>query len=73
MKMPSPAQIERLRELYPPGTEVELISLDDPYTKLLPGERGEVIAVDSVGTVHVKWRSGSILGIIPGVDRIRKS
>jgi hypothetical protein len=51
------------------GDTVELVYTDDPYTDLIPGDRGEVTFVDSFGTVHVQWASGSTLGLVPGVDR----
>lgn len=43
---PSKEAVERLRREYPAGTRVELITMDDPYSKLKPGDRGFVIAVD---------------------------
>ena len=46
---PSRAVVESLRRNYPEGTRVALVSMDDPYTKLLPGDQGTVIAVDDVG------------------------
>lgn len=45
------------------GDRVELIHCNDPYTRLTPGERGTVAFVDDLGTVHVKWDSGSSLGL----------
>ena len=51
-----------------PGDRVQLVWTSDPWTKLRPGERGTVIDVDSVGTVHVDWDCGSNLGLIPGQD-----
>lgn len=53
------------------GNRVELVSCNDPYTWLRPGERGTVRFVDSMGTVHVDWDSGSTLGLIPGEDEFR--
>ena len=64
--------VERLRHQYPKGTRVELISMNDPYTKLKPGDRGTVTMVDSIGTVFVKWDCGSGLGVAYGEDHIRK-
>jgi hypothetical protein len=66
------ATVERVRALYPSGCRVELVSMDDPYTKLKPGEQGTVLYVDSIGTVFVDWDCGSGLGIVYGVDRVRK-
>ena len=64
--------VERLQREYPPGTRVELIEMNDPYTKLSPGELGTVVAVDSIGTIHVDWDCGSSLGVAYGEDRCRK-
>ena len=46
--------------------------MDDPYSKLTPGEQGTVAAVDDTGTIFVNWDCGSGLGIVYGVDRIKK-
>lgn len=61
-----------IRQMYPAGCRVELVSMDDPYSKLLPGEQGTVSAVDDTGTVFVNWDCGSGLGVVYGVDEIRK-
>ena len=71
-QFPSQEVVERVRKMYPKGCRVELISMDDPYSKLSPGDRGTVNMVDDTGTVFVSWDCGSSLGIIYGVDRIRK-
>ena len=64
--------IDRLRVEYPVGTRVELVSMEDPFTTLTPGEKGTVIGVDDIGTIHVDWDCGSGLGIAYGEDRCRK-
>lgn len=69
---PNKTTVERIRATYPSGCRVELISMDDPYTKLQPGERGTVCCVDSIGTIFVDWDCGSSLGVAYGVDRISK-
>lgn len=62
-----------LREAYPAGCRVELIRMDDPYnTKLVPGCKGTVMAIDDIGTIHVAWDCGSSLGVVCGVDAVRK-
>lgn len=61
-----------IREQYPKGTRVELVSTTDPYTRLQPGTQGTVSSVDDIGTIHVNWDNGSGLGMIPGEDIIRK-
>ena len=44
----------------------------DPCSRLKPGDEGTVFHVDDTGTVHVKWDCGSTLGMVYGVDVIRK-
>lgn len=64
--------LNQLKEEYPIGTNVELVRMDDPYAKLLPGTKGKVKSVDDIGTIHVNWESGSSLGIVYGIDKLRK-
>ena len=67
-----PDELEGLRQAYPPGCQVELIEMDDPYRDMPPGLRGEVVFVDDAGSVLVKWSNGSSLAVVYGVDRIRR-
>ena len=53
--------------MYPIGTKVELHHMDDPQAPP-SGTVGEVIFVDDIGTIHVKWETGSSLGLIYVVD-----
>ena len=46
--------------------------MSDPYGKLKLGDQGTVSMVDDTGTVFVRWDNGSGLGVVYGVDRIRK-
>ena len=46
------------------GKRVRFMRSSDPYTKLQYGDEGEVTTVDDLGTVHIKWDSGSTLGMI---------
>lgn len=62
--------LKDLRERYPKGTRVELIRMDDPQAPPV-GTRGTVTAVDDIGTIHVKWDTGSSLGIACGADQCR--
>ena len=66
------AELEYLRETYPKGTRVELVSMEDPWSTLKPGEKGTVIAVDDIGTIHVSWDCGSSLGIVYREDEVKK-
>jgi len=69
---PSKAIVEARRTRYPPGSRVELISMDDPYSKLKPGDQGTVACVDATGTVFVNWDCGFSLGVVYGADQIKK-
>ncbi len=72
MNILSRTQVERIRQQYPPGTEVELIAMpNDPYP-VPPGTRGKVLMVDDVGQLVTKWSNGSSLSLIPGVDQFCK-
>jgi len=68
----SEAALKKLKEQYPAGTRVELISMNDEYQKLEPGEKGTVISVDSLGTIHIEWDCGNSLGIIYNEDYVVK-
>ena len=72
-KLPSKEAVDRLREQYPAGTRIELLSMEDPYSKLRPGDKGSVSDIDSTGTIFVDWDSGSGLGLVYGVDQYRKA
>ena len=71
-QFPPRSVVERLRDHYPKDARVELICMDDPYSKLKPGDKGTVITVDDIGTVHIAWDNGSSLGAAYGADRIRR-
>jgi hypothetical protein len=64
-------RVEVLRAQYPPGCLVELVSMDDEFAPP-KGTMGEVLYLDDAGTLHIAWRNGSTLGVIPGVDMVRK-
>ena len=72
MNMIKPDILKALRQYYPPGTRVELISMNDPYSRLQPVDQGSVTFIDDIGTIFVSWDSGSGLGVAFGEDKIRK-
>lgn len=71
MVFPRKGEVEAVRARYPEGTRVELVSMNDPYSRLKPGDRGTVKSVDDTGTVFVSWDCGSGLGVVYGEDKIR--
>ena len=64
-------QKSMIRELYPPGTRIELIRMEDPWTMLKPGDRGTVTMIDDAAQIHMAWDSGSGLALIPGEDEFK--
>jgi len=56
--------------MYPAGTTVELISMEDMQAPP-PRTLGEVQGVDDAGQILVHWRTGSSLNLLPGVDIFR--
>lgn len=69
---PSETVVNELRKRFPEGTRVALVRMDDPYSKLNPGDKGTVRNVDDAGTIHVRWDCGSGLGVAYGEDSCRK-
>ncbi len=67
-----PEMLKQLKAYYKPGARVMLLRMNDPYTKLRQGDRGTVICVDDIGTIHVAWDCGSTLGVAFGEDECRK-
>lgn len=63
---------ESTKKLYPPGTRIELISMNEPYSPVSSGTRGTVKFVDSLGTIFPEWDNGRTLGVVPGEDSFRK-
>lgn len=59
--------VESLRARFAPGTRVRLGRMEDAQAPPA-GSLGTVIAVDSLGTIHVAWDCGSSLGVAYGVD-----
>lgn len=72
MRFPNKETVERVRKAYPTGCRVELVSMDDPYSRLKPGDQGVVTAVDDTATIHIAWDSGSTLGAVYGVDCVAR-
>ena len=65
------AQVDRLKNQYPSGTRIELLSSMNDIQPIESGSKGTVIAVDDIGTIHMRWDNGRGLGLIPGVDHFK--
>lgn len=71
MNFPSRKHVEMIRNHYPPGTRIELISMEDPYAPIPPGTKGTVAAVDDAGNLFMNWDDGRSLSVIPGEDNFK--
>lgn len=70
-RIPSRSEVARIRTLYPAGTRVELIEMEDPVA-IMPGTRGTVQGVDDMGQIMMHWDNGRSLSLIPGVDSFKR-
>ena len=71
MRIPSKAIVELLREQYPTGTRVELVQMDDIQAPPI-GTKGTVRGVDDMGSILVRWDTGSGLNVVYGEDIVKK-
>lgn len=67
MRLPTDKELEMLRERYQIGTLVVLDSMEDRQAPP-PGTQGIVMGVDDMGSIMVRWETGSTLSLVPGVD-----
>lgn len=61
--------IEHLKAIYPEGTRVKLLQMEDPQAPPI-GTLGTVLAVDAIGSLLIEWDTGSHLNVIYGEDRV---
>lgn len=59
-----------IESLYPIGSVVELVSMNDPQAPP-SGTRGKVKFIDDIGQIHVEWENGCGLALIYGVDMFK--
>ena len=57
--------------MYPPGTRILLLGMDDPHHPVPPGTRGTVDHVDDGGNIHMKWDNGRTLSLCSDADSFR--
>lgn len=61
--------VELYKKLYPAGTRIKLIHMDDPYNPVEEGTCGTVTMVDDAGTIHMRWDNRRSLGLCPEKDK----
>ena len=71
MGCPDKKIVDILKEMYPAGTRVRLIKMDD-FQAPPAGTEGVVSYVDDIGTIHVRWDNGSGLGLAWDEDQFEK-
>ena len=60
--------VKSIKTKYPEGTCIRLIKMGDDPQPVPPGTLGTVQFVDDMGTIHMRWQTGSSLGLIVGED-----
>ena len=63
--------VKSLKEMYPVGTRVELVKMDDAQAPPI-GTKGTVKGVDDIGSLLIDWDNGCGLNVVYGEDIIRK-
>lgn len=72
MRFPDRETVRRIRELYPAGTRVELVRMEDVQAPPT-GTMGTVLGVDDTGSLLMRWDNGSGLNVVYGEDVVRKA
>lgn len=67
----APKELEIMRKLYPNGTRIELLRMNDPQAPPI-GTKGTVYGIDDYGSILVNWDNDSKLNVIYGEDIARK-
>lgn len=61
--------LEFLHTLLPKGTKIVLDRMANDPCPIPSGTIGTVDHIDDAGQIHCRWKTGSSLAVIPGVDR----
>lgn len=56
------------RNTIKPGDKVRCIAMHDDPRPVKSGMIGKVQEIDDIGTIHVVWEDGRLLGLVPGID-----
>lgn len=71
MGFPNKETVDRIRRVYPVGTRVVLVRMDDVQAPPV-GTKGTVLGVDDTGSLLMRWDTGSSLNVIYGEDIVDK-
>ena len=64
-------QVEMIKMMYPHGTNIEIIFMNNNFDRL-SGTSGIVDYIDDTGTIYIKRNNGTKVGLIYGVDKFEK-
>ena len=67
----SEAELAKIRKMYPVGTRVRLVEMDDFQAPPM-GTLGTVTGLDDMGDLLMNWDTGSCLAVVYGVDKVEK-
>lgn len=59
--------LQNLKDRFPVGCRVRLTKMEDVQAPPI-GTYGTVVLVDSIGSIHVAWDTGSSLAVVYGED-----
>lgn len=63
--------IDEIKRLYPVGTRVELVKMDDVQAPPV-GTKGTVKGIDDIGSLLIDWDNGCGLNAVFSEDIVRK-
>ena len=61
----------KYKALYPAGTRIILLDMQDRHDPVPADTMGTVMLVDAASNIHVDWDNGRTLSICPQIDDIR--
>ena len=69
--MISNERLNEIKEKYPVGTKIKLLKDMDDKFPVKAGTIGEVKYIDDMGSLHMRWDTGSSLALILDVDKFK--
>lgn len=68
---PTKECVKAMREAFPKDATVELIYMNDLFSTLPCGLKGQVVRVDDIGNIHMHWENGSSLSVAWNDDIVK--
>ena len=64
--------VERIKQIYPTGAQVEVVDIKSHPVDIYPGAKGEVMFVDDASVIHIRLRNGNTLTAQYGEDCVTR-